>query len=259
MSLTYEELGAIFRVCVYVMNADGGITPEEVVPFRKFIYRFEGFTREEVNEVMRIGQQEVSDQRALQLIAAFDDETKVEVANLLAEVAVINGEYSAKEEELLNAMVEACGLPQPVIEGQGEDQIPPLFIVVKTNGKVNLCVADSNEWSDVEAAVAPAIGAERLEVVRFTPRLKQLTYDLGLVRSHLVFLMDRNAALKEDARDNMTGTVLYGTGYEIMGNIAFCLETDEGYNVVGIESMKKAMEIFDAINDAVSEMLTLEE
>ena len=101
MSLTYEELGAIFRVCVYVMNADGGITPEEVVPFRKFIYRFEGFTQEEVNEVMRIGQQEVSDQRALQLIAAFDDETKVEVANLLAEVAVINGEYSAKEEYFL--------------------------------------------------------------------------------------------------------------------------------------------------------------
>jgi hypothetical protein len=65
--------------------------------------------------------------------------------------------------------------------------------------------------------------------------------------------------LKEDACDNLTGTVLYGTGYEIMGNIAFCLETDEGYNVVGIESMKKAMEIFDAINDAVSGMLTLEE
>lgn len=259
MNLTYEQLGAIFRLCVYMMQADGEITSKEVVPFRRFLYRFDGMDQEILNEIMRVGQYEVTDERALQLIAGLDDDTKREVADLLADTVVSDGQYSEKEEELLDALVESCGLPAPVIEGYGEDKIPPTFIAVKTSGLIEIWQTETNEWSEVEGALCEAVGAERLEVVRFTPILNQLTEALGLNGRHLVFLMDRNAAMKEDVCDNMTGTILYGRGYEIMGDIVLALETDEGYDVVGMESFKKECAVFDAVNDAVGGLMRIPE
>ena len=259
MQLTYETLGAIFRVCVYMMRADGEITPKEVTPFRKFLFSFDGMNQETLNDILRIGQDEVTDERALQLIAGLDDEAKKEVADLLAETLIVDGQFSEKEEELLNALVASCGLPQPVIEGYGEDKLPPTFIVVRTNGLIDIKLTETNEWSEVESTLCDAIKAERLEVVRFTPRLNELSRDLCLNGCHLVFLMDRNAAMKEDACDNLAGTVLYGTGYEIMGDIVLALETDEGYEIVGTESFKKECAIFNAVNDAVSGMLRIPE
>lgn len=259
MNLTYEQLGAIFRLCVYMMHADGEITNKEVVPFRKFVYRFDGMDQETLNEIMRVGQYEVTDERALQLIAGMDDETKREVADLLADTVVADGQYSEKEEELLDALVESCGLPAPVIAGCGEDKIPPTFIVVRTSGLIDIWQTETNEWSEVEMALCQAIDAERLEVVRFTPRLNKLNQELYLPGRHLVFLMDRKAAMKEDACDNMTGTILYGSGYEIMGDIVLALETDEGYHIEGMQSFKKECAVFDAVNDAVGGLLRIPE
>ncbi len=259
MNLTYEQLGAIFRLCVYMMHADGEITNKEVVPFRKFVYRFDGMDQETLNEIMRVGQYEVTDERALQLIAGMDDDTKREVADLLADTVVADGQYSEKEEELLDALVESCGLPAPVIAGCGEDEIPPTFIVVRTSGLIDIWQTETNEWSEVEMALCQAIDAERLEVVRFTPRLNKLNQELYLPGRHLVFLMDRKAAMKEDACDNMTGTILYGSGYEIMGDIVLALETDEGYHIEGMQSFKKECAVFDAVNDAVGGLLRIPE
>lgn len=259
MNLTYEQLGAIFRLCVYMMHADGEITNKEVVPFRKFVYRFDGMDQETLNEIMRVGQYEVTDERALQLIAGMDDDTKREVADLLADTVVADGQYSEKEEELLDALVESCGLPAPVIAGCGEDKIPPTFIVVRTSGLIDIWQTETNDWSEVEMALCQAIDAERLEVVRFTPRLNKLNQELYLPGRHLVFLMDRKAAMKEDACDNMTGTILYGSGYEIMGDIVLALETDEGYHIEGMQSFKKECAVFDAVNDAVGGLLRIPE
>ena len=155
--------------------------------------------------------------------------------------------------------MESCGLPAPVIAGYGEDKIPPTFIVVKTSGLIDIWQTETNDWSEVEMALCEALDAERLEVVRFTPRLNNLNQELCLPGRHLVFLMDRNAAMKEDACDNMTGTILYGSGYEIMGDIVLALETDEGYHIEGMQSFKKECAVFDAVNDAVGGLLRIPE
>lgn len=255
MNFTIEELGAIFRVCVYMMRADGEITPAEVVPFRRFLDTFEGMNQEIFDEIMRVGQYEVTDERALGLIASMDDDAKEHVAGILADTMAADGECSEKEAELLDALVEACGLPEPVIEGQGKDKLEPTFMIAGYNGLIRMCMTDTNNWSEVEPALAHAINAERLEVVRYTPALNELSAQLCLNGCHLVFIMDRNAALKEDIGDNMTGTILYGRGYEIMGDIVFALETDSGYEIKGVESFKKLSRILDVVNDKVGDLL----
>ena len=56
----------------------------------------------------------------------------------------------------------------------------------------------------------------------------------------------------------MTGTILYGSGAEIRGDIIFALETDKGYELKGVESMVLLDNIYYAVNDAVGNLLRLE-
>lgn len=259
MSFTFEQLAAIYRVSIYLMRADGQLDTVEVAPFRCFLQSFEGFGQEQVDLVLNIAVNELSDERALQIIALLGEDEKAEVSALFAKVVVADGEYTAKEQEMLEALIGACGLPVPVIPGYGEDKADPTFLIARTNGTLGACFTSTNDWSEVGPALSEALGADRLEVVRFTPRLNELTARLCLVNCHLVFLMDRNAAMRADARDNMTGTILYGTGYEIMGDIAFALESDKGYEIMGIESISLVDDVFNWVNDAVGGLLRVEE
>jgi hypothetical protein len=81
---------------------------------------------------------------------------------------------------------------------------------------------------------------------------------LGLVDCHLVFLVDREGYKKDGLGDNMTGTLLYGSGHEILGNIVFALESDSGYKLMGFTSAALIENAYIEINAAVGNLLRLE-
>ena len=103
------------------------------------------------------------------------------------------------------------------------------------------------------------IGADRLEVVRYTKPLNELSKALQLNERHLVFITDRNGGLKDNTGDNMPATMLYGAGYPIYGHVVFALETDNGYTIEGIRTISLAKEVFAAIYHATDGLLTIEE
>ena len=63
---------------------------------------------------------------------------------------------------------------------------------------------------------------------------------------------------KDGLGDNMTGTLLYGSGHEILGNIVFALESDSGYKLMGFTSAALIENAYIEINAAVGNLLRLE-
>lgn len=266
MKVTFETLAAIYRLANHLAQADGQLQDSEVETMVDFIKVF-GLDMETFRKLVSYGLEGISDREAISLVAQLDAEGKQKVANLFAKVVCSDQELSESEKSLYFQISDYCGLPDPETEDeaepepeqepeQEEGEIVPAYIVANYRGVASVRQCEHEDWSQLGPEVASWIHARTVEVVRFTPRLNEISQRLNLNARHLVFMLPRST----DATlgDNMTGTILYGTGYEIMGDIVFALETDKGYEIEGFRTKSLLNEVFQYVNEAVGGLLRTE-
>lgn len=262
MRVTIETLAAIFNLASAIANAHALATAEKSKPVSNFLYGIKGFDDNAMRTVIDCANNNpnLTPERCIEIVSALDADAKQKVVDVLAEIVRAGGEIIAEEMQMYVGIVDLCKLPQPTVPfEQDESDVldEPAFLIARTNGLVQpyLTAADDDE---LDAELAMQIKAERTEVVRYTAPLNALSKQIGLSGCHLVFLVDRNGYAKEDIGDNMTGTILYGSGQPILGDIVFALETDSGYHIKGVDSVKLLTYIYNSINNAVGDLLRLE-
>ena len=262
MKVTIETLAAIYNVAMAIAWADGDLKPESVVPLEKFYGGINGFTNEAMQKVLDCvkNNENLTMERSVELVKSLDVDVKLKLVNVYADIVRADEQISDKKMVLFNGVRNLCGLPAPAtpLVDNPDDVIAPTFIAAKTNGLAYPFQSKAEYWQELDADIAEHIGAERTEVVRFTPPLNTLSKQLGLVDCHLVFLVDREGYKKDGLGDNMTGTLLYGSGHEILGNIVFALESDSGYKLMGFTSAALIENAYIEINAAVGNLLRLE-
>lgn len=273
MKVTLETLAAIYRLAYHLTNADGQLKDEEIQTMVNFFATF-GLDQETFKQMVEHGDNNMGDREAISLVAQLDAESKQKVANLFAKIVCSDQELTEDEKSMYFQISDYCGLPDPQTEDEDEsnrapeppappaeepeedDEIVPAYLVASYRGIASVRQCEHEEWSQLGPEVASWINARTVEVVRFTPRLNDLSKKLNLNERHLVFMLPRSS----DATlgDNMTGTILYGTGYEIMGDIVFALETDKGYEIEGFRTKSLLNEVFQIVNEAVGGLLRVE-
>lgn len=263
MKVTLETLAAIYKISVHLASADGEVSNNEVKHLFEFFQKFEGLDQNTVRQLMEYGES-MDDARALQLIANTDDEAKQEIANVFAGI-VCEGDLTEQEKNLYFRISEYCNLPDPVDdnsqpdpEEDEEDRIIPAFFSVNFHGMVSMHQSEAEDWDTLGDQLAEWIGADRVEIVRYTRPLNALTEQLELNGRHLVFMVARNG-YSQTVGDNMPATLLYGGGYPIYGNVVFALETDQGYEIEGFRSRSLFTEALNAVNNAVDGLLRFPE
>lgn len=218
----------------------------------------------------------MDDLEAVDLITKLDDGSKRMISKLLVEVACADEELPDEERELYFRIMNVCRLPdpnapeeeetvaeEPVEEpeeeaDEEEPEVIPAFILVKYNGLTSLRQSEKLRWADLRTDIASWLEADRVEIVRYTQRLNDLTRQLNLNGRHLVLLVDRNGSLSEESGDNMLATILYGGGYSLYGHALIGLETDDDYTIEGIRTQSLINEIFAAVDRAVGRILRTE-
>lgn len=262
MKVNFEMLAAIYKLGTAVICADGRVDSACAKPLIDFFYGINGFNDEAMQRVADYANknESMTAERSVELVSNFDVDAKKKIVNLLADIVRAEQTMSENKLNMFNGIRSLCGLPEPEVPlvDNSEDVIAPTFLAAKTNGLAYPFQSEAQDWRGLDADIAQHIGAERTEVVRFTAPLNALSKRLGLVDCHLVFLVDRNGYQKDGIGDNMTGTILYGSGHEILGNIVFALETDMGYELKGFTSARLIEDAYIAINEAVGELLRLE-
>lgn len=262
MKVTIETLAAIYNVGMAIVMADGELKPEYVAPLEKFYGGINGFTNEAMMKVVDCANnnKNLTMERSVELVKSLDVDVKKRLVNIYADIVRADEQISDKKMVMFNGVRNLCGLPAPAtpLVDNPDDVIAPTFIAAKTNGLAYPFQSTAESWQELDADIAEHIGAERTEIVRFTAPLNTLSKQLGLVDCHLVFLVDREGYKKDGLGDNMTGTLLYGSGHEILGNIVFALESDNGYKLMGFTSAALIQNAYIEINAAVGELLRLE-
>ena len=262
MKVTIETLAAIYNVGMAIVMADGELKPEYVAPLEKFYGGINGFTNEAMMKVVDCANnnKNLTMERSVELVKSLDVDVKKRLVNIYADIVRADEQISDKKMVMFNGVRNLCGLPAPAtpLVDNSDDVIAPTFIAAKTNGLAYPFQSTAESWQELDADIAEHIGAERTEIVRFTAPLNTLSKQLGLVDCHLVFLVDREGYKKDGLGDNMTGTLLYGSGHEILGNIVFALESDNGYKLMGFTSAALIENAYIEINAAVGNLLRLE-
>ncbi len=262
MKVTIETLAAIYNVGMAIVMADGELKPEYVAPLEKFYGSINGFTNEAMMKVVDCANnnKNLTMERSVELVKSLDVDVKKRLVNIYADIVRADEQISEKKMVMFNGVRNLCGLPAPAtpLVDNPDDVIAPTFIAAKTNGLAYPFQSTAESWQELDADIAEHIGAERTEIVRFTAPLNTLSKQLGLVDCHLVFLVDREGYKKDGLGDNMTGTLLYGSGHEILGNIVFALESDNGYKLMGFTSAALIQNAYIEINATVGNLLRLE-
>ena len=262
MRVTIETLAAIFNLGSAIANSRNQVTAEKAKPLSNFFYGIKDFNDDAMRTVVDCANNNpnLTPERCIELVLALDADAKQKVVDVLAEIVRAGGEIISEEMQMYVGIVDLCKLPQPTVPFEPDDSDvldEPAYLIARTNGLVEL-YKTASVGAQLDAELAKKIKAERTEVVRYTAALNALTKQIGLSGCHLVFLVDRNGYAKEDIGDNMTGTILYGSGQPILGDIVFALETDSGYHIKGVDSVKLLTFIYDTINDAVGNLFRLD-
>lgn len=265
MKITFETLAAVYKLSVHLASADGEVSDNEVRHLFEFFQKFEGLDQDTAAKIMEYGEA-MENARALQVIREADDEARQEIANVFAKT-VCEDELTEEERSLYLKISEYCNLPAPVDDSEpepepeedDEDAVIPSFFSVDFYGMVAIHQSKAEDWNTLGDELAQWIGADRVEVVRYTRPLNALTEQLRLNGRHLVFMVARNGYGDRTVGDNMPATILYGGGYPLYGNIVFALETDNGYKIEGIRSRNLFGAVVDAVNNAVDGLLRFPE
>lgn len=267
MNVTVKTLSAILRIAKNFALSDGQVKDEELAPIFDFFQTFPDITKEQLDLIIEHSD-ELSDIQALHLIYELDEDGKQQMSNLFAKIVCADSTLEDDEKALFFQVRDLCGLPDPEDEEESKpaepeqtednDSIVPAFIVATFQGIASVKQSEHEDWNTLGGELASWIGADRVEIVRFTPALNAISEKLRLNERHLVFMVDRNG-MNSTAGDNMPATLLYGRGYPIYGNIVFALETDKGYEIEGFITKSLLNEAFGAINEAVDGLLRVAE
>ena len=294
MTVTLETLSAIYRIAKYFIFADGDMTDEEAKPLFDFFQTFPSIDKSKLDSIMD-NSNNMTDARALELIAGLDDDGKQQMANLFAHIICADGQLTDEEKALWFRVRDLCELPDPESDDEQEeepeqesfsqapapapgyadeeeeeeeeeeedeedeeDEIDPTFMIVNFYGQVSFKQSANEDWPTLGGEIEEWLNADGLEVVRYTPALNAISQKLRLNERHLVFLIDRHSGQKT-VGDNMPATILLGRGYPIYGNVAFALETDQGYEIEGFLTRSLVLEVLDEVNNAVDGLLRFEE
>ncbi|MBP5488713.1 MAG: hypothetical protein J6X77_03995 [Bacteroidales bacterium] len=269
MNATGETLAAIYKVANVFIYADGDMSREEVEPLFEFFQTFPSVDDKMLDLIIEAADK-MEDERAIELISKLDADGKQQMSDLFASIICKDGVLTDDEKKLFFNVQDVCGLPDPSFvkkeeeparpepEQDDDDQIIPAFIVANFYGIASVRQSEHEDWATLGGELSDWIGANGVEIVRFTPALNKLSEKLRLNERHLVFMVDRNPGNKT-VGDNMTATILYGRGYPLYGNIVFALETDKGYEIEGFCTKSLLNETFAAINEAVDGLLRVQE
>ena len=265
MNVTVETLAAILNIAKQFAFSDGEVKDEELKPIFDFFQTFPDIDKETL-DVIIAQSDKISDIRSLYLIRELDEDGKQQMSDLFAKIVCADGYLEDDEKSLFFQVRDLCGLPDPnpaeesesdAQPEQEDDSIIPAFIVATYQGIASVKQSEHEDWETLGGELAEWIGADRGEIVRYTPALNAISGKLRLNERHLVFMVDRNGA-NSTAGDNMPATLLYGRGYPIYGNIVFALETDKGYEIEGFITKSLLNEAYAAINEAVDGLLRIE-
>lgn len=271
MNVTVKTLSAILRIAKNFALSDGQVKDEELAPIFDFFQTFPDITKEQLDLIIEHSD-ELSDIEALHLIYELDEDGKQQMSDLFAKIVCADSTLEDDEKALFFQVRDLCGLPDPqdssesetesapaaeAEEDEEEQTIVPAFLVARYDGVVSVKQSEHEDWNTLGGEIASWIGADSVEIVRFTPALNAISEKLRLNERHLVFMVDRNGA-NSTAGDNMTATLLYGRGYPIYGNIVFALETDKGYEIEGFITKSLLNEMFVTVNEAVDGLLRTE-
>lgn len=102
-----------------------------------------------------------------------------------------------------------------------KEQISPSVIIIRPSGVASIIEADIFSMSYRE--MGQLIDAEGVEAIHFSEPLNRITKVCKLNGYHIAMYIDRNGYAKNLA-DNTIGTLLYGTGTEIRGDVIILLE-----------------------------------
>ena len=127
---------------------------------------------------------------------------------------------------------------------EAKTQVSPSVIIIRTSGAASVMEADVFAMSYRE--MRQLIGAEGLDAVHFSDPLNQITKVCRFRGYHLAMYVDRDGYAK-DLPDNATGTILYGTGAEIRGDVIIALE-DNKYDTHSFHFKEDLDNVFDEIS-----------
>ena len=268
MKATFETLAAIYRLADRLTNADGQMKDEEINVMVEFFASF-GLDEDTFRQIVDYGSNKMGDREAISLLSQMDAEGKQKTANLYAKIVCSDEELTEEERDLYIQIRDYCGFPDPQTDAEAEaaaaqpepeeaeeEEIVPAFLIASYQGIASVKQCQHEDWNNLGPEVASWIHARTVDVVRFTPALNALSESLRLNGRHLVFMLPRST----DATlgDNMTATILYGRGQELMGDIVFALETDKGYEIEGFRTKSLLNEVFEKVNEAVDGLLRVQ-
>ena len=294
-----RNFAAITTLAYRLAAADGQIGKDEQGVIVKFLLKFEDLDEEALKQIIACSDSmsdmtavsllkdfdPESKQMAANLFAAIvcrDDLTEEE-RNLYHEIATLcslpdpetdadyedeeetpdeaeDEEYEVDEDDEEEVEYEVDEEDEADEENEvDEDAIIPAFLVVQSNGLSFAEQFEQEDWADLKPLLSSRIGADRLEIIRFTQPLNALSQEQDLNMCHLVIIMGRDNYDEDSLEDNAPASILYGGGYPLYGHAVFALETDDGYVIEGFRSQSLFYDAIDAINKAVSGLLRFKE
>ena len=123
-------------------------------------------------------------------------------------------------------------------------EILPTVLVIYPSGYTEFLETDVNSVPLNE--LGALIDAEELVSVHFSDALGQITKECCLNRN-LTMYFDRDSILK-GLEYNDVGTMLYGSGAEVMGAVIVALEDDE-CNAYAFDMEEDIEDVFEAIDE----------
>jgi len=261
MTVNLDNLAAIFNLAKELSTSDGEVKEEELRILWDFFQTFGEMNSSVLGFIMSTGDK-MSFEEACSNIAGLDDGAKQQISNLFAKIVCADGDLTEDERDLYCQIGELCGLPGPETAGETEeapeDAIIPAFILVNYYGIATIKQSEHEDWNTLGDEIASWMGCDRVEVVRYTPALNAISEKLNLNARHIVFMVARNGYGDKTVGDNMPGTLLYGGGYPIYGNIVIALETDNGYEIEGFITQHILNMAFEEVNKAVDGLIRME-
>lgn len=255
--MNLNHFAAICRLGQKLENIDGPPGEARQKVLRDFIDSYEFPAR--ILSDLKVLTAGLTDEESLALISELDKDDKLKVIYLFVNIVCGDGNLTEKGRDAVSEIVLACKLPVPGAEEQVVEivETPPRFLLIKPGGYVLMVETESEDWDKLGKTIANCLEVQRVEVVRYTEPLNQLTRQLHLENYHLVFLTDAYGQTS-GAGDNMPATLLYGGSWEIYGNIMIALETDQDYRIEGFHTENLFFEAFEAINTKVGNLLRVE-
>lgn len=94
------------------------------------------------------------------------------------------------------------------------------------------------------------------DIVHYSPALQRITKALCLDEEscHVAMLVDKNGFMGE-LPDNMTGTIIYGHGQEILGTVIFVLEDDETYHLKPFKGLNRTYCFIELLKAATGNLV----